>query len=231
MYRAEQIVADRSLSKRQQQRFVDWSGRSLSRRIKLANGFDFVPEELDTERTVSLGRVHIKNAATESILTRHFHDISRGISNRIQMTQQRFNIKRLAPSNHARQAGVVFGGTKTQRRRRNGRHQNRDCACRDFPQRNGTFFLDFRVWGKILKWQNVAGWKRNHRIGIVSADEFVEGLQHRHKFFSGAIILNHYDERASGAFLQQNQQQSFGGGSESGDTYSPCTLAEVGGYT
>src|SRR5689334_9928630 len=112
MDRAQQVVADRSLGKGKQQCLIDRSGGTLSRWVELANGLDFVAEELNAEGPVCLWRINVKDATANGILARHLHYVSGRIADSIQMAQQRFGIERVAAANQTSQIGVVLGRAK-----------------------------------------------------------------------------------------------------------------------
>ena len=130
---AQKLLADWSLGERQQQSFVHRVRRALRSRVELADGLDFIPEEFNPHRPVGLGGIHIEDAATQSVLTRHLHHIRRGIADRVQVAEQRFGVNRIVSPHHARQLGIVLSGTEAQCGRGHRRNHNRDCSGCDLP--------------------------------------------------------------------------------------------------
>ena len=94
-----------------------------------------------------------------------------------------------------------------------------------------AFLLDFRVGRQILKRQNIARGKADDGVRIGSAAQLVERLQHGDELFGGVIVGNDHNQRPAGGLLQQDQQQSLGGRSKSGDTNTPRALFQMGGHT
>jgi hypothetical protein len=84
---------------------------------------------------------------------------------------------------------------------------------------------------EILKREHVAGGEDDDAVGVGGAGEFGEGGEHWLEIFGGAVVGNDHDERTSGALLEENGDESFGGGVESGHTDPSRALAQMGGRT
>ena len=134
MNRTQQFVADRSLSQRKQQRFVDRSGRSLRCRIELADRFDFIAKELDAQRD-GPPRANTHRGCRRAVRIRRAfppHQSRRNQPYSDGAAEVRYQASRpgepCAPDRHnirltadARAVAAI------------GRYQNRNRACRDFP--------------------------------------------------------------------------------------------------
>ncbi len=228
---AEEMFADGGFGERKQQSLVYRRGRALGGGIELTNGVGFVTEELDAQGTVGFGRVDIEDAAAHRVFAGHFDDIGGCVSDRVEMREQCLEVEGFAAADGASEIAVVFGGTQADGCGRNGRDNDGCCAGCNFPERGSTFFLEFRVRREILEWKNVAGWKRNDRLGIASRCEFTESAEDGNELLDGTIIVHDEDQRATGGALKQHEQQGFRGGYEAGYTNTPRALLKVGGYT
>ena len=131
MYRTEKLICHRSLRQRQQQCFVDRVGRTLRSWIKSADGIDFIAKELDPNRPLGLGRVHVENAAAQGILAGHFDHIGGSVADRIQVPEQVVEIERLPTPQNAGEFGIVL-----RRALQNGRRGNRSHYDRRLPRSN-----------------------------------------------------------------------------------------------
>ena len=131
--RAEQMFADRSFGERKQQGFVHRSGGALRGGIELADGVGFVAKELDAQRAVGLGRVHVEDAAAHGVLAGHFDHVGGGVADGVEVREQRFEIERFAAADGAGEIGVVVAGTQADGGGRNRRDHNGHCAGRDLP--------------------------------------------------------------------------------------------------
>ena len=87
MNSAEQLVADRSFSEREEQRFVQWIGRTLRGGIEAADGVYLVAEEFDADGALGLGRVNIEDAAAKGVLAGHFDHVGTRIADGVEMRQ------------------------------------------------------------------------------------------------------------------------------------------------
>jgi hypothetical protein len=84
---------------------------------------------------------------------------------------------------------------------------------------------------KILEGEHIARGQRDNRVRIAGGGEFTEAAKDGKEVFDGAVVVDDKDQRTRGGALEKNEQQGFGGGSESGDTNTPRALLEMGGYT
>ena len=175
----------------------------MCRWIKFANGLDLIAKELDAKRAISFRRVNIEDAAAQSVFSGHFHHIGRGVAHGIKVTQQGFGIKCLPAPQNPRQIGVVFRGTQPQRSGSDRGNYDGHCARGNFPKSYGSFFLNFRMRGKILEGQDVARGKGDYRFRF-GADQLGKSLQYGNKLFQHVIVGDHDNKRPLGNLLQQN---------------------------
>ncbi len=112
MHRAQKFFADRSLGERKQQRFIHGIRRALGGGIKLPDGLDLVPEELDAHRALIFRRIHIENAAAQGIFSGHFDDVGGVVADRVEVGEQRVDVEHFAAANGPRQIGVILGRTQ-----------------------------------------------------------------------------------------------------------------------
>ncbi len=84
---------------------------------------------------------------------------------------------------------------------------------------------------KILERQDIAGRKRNDRIGIASRGELTKSTKNRDEFFDGPVVRNDNDQRAFGGALPQDEEKSFRCRGQAGHTKPPRALFQMGGYT
>jgi len=82
---------------------------------------------------------------------------------------------------------------------------------------------------QILERKDIACRKADDRVGIGGAGQLAEGAQHRQQLFGSAIVRNHQHKRTLHRPSQQNHDQSLGRRGQSGDTYPPRALPQMGG--
>ncbi len=214
-----------------QQRFVHGIGGTLRGGIEAADRFDFVAEELDADGALGFGGVDVEDAAANRVLAGHFDDVGGGVADGVQVGEQGFDVEGFAAAEGAGEIGVVVGGALADGGGRDRRDHDRGFAGGDFPQGGGAFFLQLGMGRQILEWEHVAGRERDYVLGIAGGGEFAEALQQGNEIFDGAVVVDDQEQRAVGGVAQQHEEQGFRGGSESGDTYPPRALPQVGGNT
>ncbi len=171
---AQQLFVHGSFGERQEQDFVHRSGGALRSGIELADGIDFVAEELDAHRTVGFGRVDVEDAAAQRVLAGHFDHIGGFVADGVEVSQQGVNVEGLAATDGAAEIGIVVRRTQADGCGGNrGDHDGRRAGC-DLPQCGGAFFLQLRMRRQVLERQHVACGQRDDRLGIAGAGEFAK---------------------------------------------------------
>ena len=140
-----------------QQRFVDGIRGALRGGIEVADGLDFVAEELDAHRALGFGRIDIENAAAQGVLAGHFDDVGGRVADGVEVAEQIVDVEGLAAAQNAGQIGVVLGGALKDGGGRDRRDHDRGFAGGNLPQRGGALFLNLGMRREILERQHVAG--------------------------------------------------------------------------
>ena len=107
MDRGEQVLGDRRFGERQQLRFVEARLRALRLRIELADGLDFVAEELDAHGAVGFGRIDVENAAAARELAGHLDEVHLRVADAGEVRGEDFDVDFFAALERDGEAGVV----------------------------------------------------------------------------------------------------------------------------
>ncbi len=103
----EQMLGNRSFRQRQQLGFIQTALRALRIRIELADGFNFVAEELDADGAIGFRGVDIENAAAAGELAGHLDEIHLGVADAGEVRSEDFDVDFFAALEGDGKAGVV----------------------------------------------------------------------------------------------------------------------------
>ena len=224
----EQVLGDGGFGERQEPGFVEAGLGALGFGVEVADGFDFVAEELDAEGAVGFGRVDVEDAAAAGELAGHFDQVHLRVADAGEVGGEDFDVDLFAALEADGERGVVVAVEEAEGGGFDGGDEDGDGAGGEFPEGGGALLLHVGVRGKVFKREYVVGGKADDAVGIDGAGEFAAGFERGFEGLGGLVVGDDHDDRAAGGGVgHEGKVEGAGGGGESGDTTTPRSKAEV----
>jgi hypothetical protein len=226
----QQMLGDWGFSERKKLRFVEAELGALRLGIELADGFNFVAEELDADGAVGFGRVDIEDAAAAGELAGHFDEIHLRVADAGQVAGEHLDVYFFAaPQGHG-QAGVVVAVKELEGRRFNRGDEDGNRAGDQFEERGRALLLHVGMGREVFKGKNVVGGQADHLRGVHGAGEVAAGFEQGFERLGSFVVGHDHDCKLLGGPRHQGKVNGPRRCGEARDTSPPRTKAEVPSY-
>ena len=130
---AEKMLADGRFGEREKQGLVDRIRRALRGGIEFADGIGFVAEEFDAQGAIGFRGVDVEDSAANGVLAGHFDDVRGGVTDGVEVGEERIEIEGFAATDGAGEIGVVIAGAESNRGCSDRRDDDGCSAGGNFP--------------------------------------------------------------------------------------------------
>ena len=227
----ENLLCDRRLGERQQQRLVQRGGGTLRLGVETADGLDLVAEEFDAHGAVHLRRVGVEDAAAQRDLAGHLDHIDARVADREQVLDQHLGQDLFAAPEAQREGGVVVARKEPHAGRFDRRNDEARGSGGDLPQRSGAGFENLGMRGEIFKGQNIVRGQAQDGVGGERAGQLAGGEDGRVQLLGGLVVGHQNQARRVGGANEEWKIQRARGEGEAGDASSPAAGAQVAADT